>query len=344
MVDLIKGVLYRDNAVSGEAAAIAIGLIMHSSGNYEVVNELLLYAHETQHEKSIRGISVGVSLIFTGLYDKADMAIDQMLADKDPIIRYGGTWTLATAYAGSSKSKALERLLHSAVSDANDDVRRTATTALGFVLCRNPAELPRIVELLTESYNPHVRYGAALALGVAFAGSGSKIAIELIKPMCKDFTDFVRQGAYVSLAMIMMQHNSTTCESVSWARSTFESVVSTKHEDATAKFGAILAQGIIDAGGRNSVISLMSTSGHVNRIAVAGAVLFCQFWYWYPLVHFVCLALTPTALIAVDTQLCIPKFEIDCMARPSRFALPPPVKPAVLEVPKKVPPSLHPPS
>jgi 26S proteasome regulatory subunit N2 len=44
-----------------------------------------------------------------------------------------------------------------AVSDVNDDVRRCAVTALGFLLFRTPEQCPSVVSLLSESYNPHVR-------------------------------------------------------------------------------------------------------------------------------------------------------------------------------------------
>lgn len=342
LVDLVKGLLYNDNAVSGEAAAITVGLILHSSGNSEVAQELLSYAHETQHEKSIRGIAVALSLIFTGQRERADALIETLLHDTDPILRYGAMWTLASAYAGSSDNRALARLLHTAVSDVDDNVRRAAVTALGFILCQNPSELPRMIDLLTESFNPHVRYGAALALGIAFAGTGDKKAIDLIKPMCKDFTDYVRQGAYIALALILMQHNDTTCDDASWARTTFDAVIAAKMEDPMARFGAVLAQGLIDAGGRNAVLSLTSAAGHLNATAVAGSILFCQLWYWYPLTHFISLALSPTALIAVDSTLKIPQFNVVCNARPSNFAPPPPAKANAAAVPKKVFPPVLP--
>ena len=48
----------------------------------------------------------------------------------------GGCFTIATAYAGTNDNTITQRLLHLAVSDVSDDVRRTAVTALGFLLLR----------------------------------------------------------------------------------------------------------------------------------------------------------------------------------------------------------------
>ena len=99
------------------------------------------------------------------------------------------------------------------MSDVSDDVRRAAVMSLGFLLfrcvfncvfkfidrihslcklfgkkninCTNfnffffcgrtPEQCPSVVSLLSESYNPHVRYGAAMALGIACAGTGLKV-------------------------------------------------------------------------------------------------------------------------------------------------------------------------
>ena len=40
---------------------------------------------------------------------------------------------------------------------------------------RTPEQCPSVVSLLSESYNPHVRYGAAMALGIACSGTGLKV-------------------------------------------------------------------------------------------------------------------------------------------------------------------------
>ena len=61
------------------------------------------------------------------------------------------------AYCGTGHNKAVKQLLHMAVSDVSDDVRRAAVTSLGFLLFRVPDQCPGIVSLLSESFNPHVR-------------------------------------------------------------------------------------------------------------------------------------------------------------------------------------------
>ena len=83
-------------------------------------------------------------------------------------------FVIGMAYRGTANNGAIQKLLHFAVSDVADDVRRAAVLCLGFVLMGVPEQCPRIVSLLSESYNPHVRYGAAMAVGIACASTGDR--------------------------------------------------------------------------------------------------------------------------------------------------------------------------
>lgn len=175
--DTLKTTLFSDSAVAGESAGLAMGLVMLGTRSALAISEMMQYAHETQHEKIIRGISIGISLIMYGAQESAEALIEEMCIDKDPIIRYGGVYTVAMAYSGTGHNNAIKRLLHVAVSDVSDDVRRAAVIAIGFVCFRNYKQVPKVVELLSGSYNPHVRYGATLALGISCASTGYAVLI-----------------------------------------------------------------------------------------------------------------------------------------------------------------------
>jgi len=324
--EVLKNIIYTESAVAGEAAGLAMGLVLLGSNNGDVIQEMLAYAHDTKHEKIIRGVSMGLALMAYGCEEQADVLIEQMEDDKDPLIRYGGMYAIALAYAATSNNSAIRRLLHVAVSDVNDDVRRAAVTALGFVLADQPEQVPRIVALLAESYNFHVRYGACLAVGMACAGTGSKEALDLLEPLLKDRVDLVRQGAYVAMSLVLMQHNEVQEPKVKTFRKAINDAMSLRGDTMT-KFGAIFGAGLLDAGGRNVNISLVSPAGHKKMAAIVGCAIFNQFWYWYPLVHFVSLAFTPTAVIGLNKDMKLPKdFNFQSNARPSEYAYPAPME------------------
>ncbi|NWR62380.1 PSMD1 ATPase, partial [Bucorvus abyssinicus] len=148
--DLLKTNLYQDDAVTaclifvvvvvlccgGEAAGLALGLVMLGSKNAQAIEDMVGYAQETQHEKILRGLAVGIALVMYGRMEEADALIESLCRDKDPILRRSGMYTVAMAYCGSGNNKAIRRLLHVAVSDVNDDVRRAAVESLGFILFR----------------------------------------------------------------------------------------------------------------------------------------------------------------------------------------------------------------
>lgn len=334
--DAFKNVLYTDSAINGEAVGLSMGLVMLGTGNIKALEDMIQYAHDTQHEKIVRGLAMGMALIMYGRQEAADELINGLLDEADPTLRYGGIMSIALAYCGTGSNKAVRKLLHVAVSDVSDDVRRVAVMSLGFVLFRKPGSVPRMVELLAESYNPHVRYGATMALGIACAGTGLPEAVDLLEPMMKDSTDFVRQGSLIALAMIMAQQNEAMNPKVGAIRKQLAKVISDRHEDAMAKFGCAIALGIIDAGGRNCTIGLQTPTGNLNMAAIVGMAVFTQYWYWFPLTHFLSLSFTPTAVIGVDQELEIPSFKFHSNTRPSMFDYPPEAEVKAEEAPEKI--------
>lgn len=63
----LKNTLYMDSANAGEAAAYAIGLTMLGKGgttpeSRNALEEMIAYAHDTAHEKIIRGLAMGIAL------------------------------------------------------------------------------------------------------------------------------------------------------------------------------------------------------------------------------------------------------------------------------------------
>merc|ERR1719420_2685714 len=319
----LKFNLYQDDAVTGEAAGLAMGLVELGSKSETAIEDMVAYAQDTQHEKILRGLAVGIALVMYGRLEEADPLIESMCNDKDAILRRSGMYTIAMAYCGTGSNDAIRKLLHVAVSDVNDDVRRAAVMGLGFLLFKQPDHCPGVVQLLIESYNPHVRYGAAMALGIACAGTGNKDALALIEPMKNDPVNYVRQGALIASAMILVQQTEQTCSKVKDFRALYAKVITDKHEDVMAKFGAILAQGIIDAGGRNVTVSLQSRTGHTSMLGVVGMLIFTQYWYWFPLTHFLCLAFQPTAVIGLNSNLDMPVVKIKSAAKPSTYGYPP---------------------
>ncbi|KAJ2646999.1 proteasome regulatory particle base subunit [Coemansia sp. RSA 1250] len=332
----LMNVLFADSAVSGEAAALGLGLIMMGSNHESTLMAMLDYAKETKHEKIIRALSVGMGLIMFGRKQQADTLVAKLLDQEDPLLRLGAVHMITMAYCGTGDNNAIRKLLHLAVSDVKDDVRRAAVTGLGFILLRSPEQVPRMVELLSESFNPHVRVGAALALGIACAGTGSKAAISILEPMLKDSVDFVVEGASIALAFILIQRNEAYEPKVAEIRKRFASIIENKSGEGVAKFGAAVSQGIIDAGGRNVTIGLTTNDGQLNAPACVGMLLFTQFWYWFPLAHFLALSFQPTALIAVNKDLKTPNLEVTCNSRKALYAYPPNIEQPVAQAPTKV--------
>lgn len=125
------------------------------------------------------------------------------------------------------------------------------------------------------------------------------------------------------MAMVLMQQSEARIPKVKAFRAKLAGVVSDKHQSTMTKMGAIMASGIMEAGGRNVTITMQSRAGFTKMSSVVGLAVWCQYWYWYPLMHFLPLAFTPTTHIGLNKDFKMPiNYEATCEAKPSHFSYP----------------------
>ena len=107
----------------------------------ELLEELQRTCRENSHEKIVRAIGQSIALMCFGREELADTTIEQMLEEKDHVVRYGGVMAIGMAYSGTGNNRALKKLLSLAASDVSDDVRRAAVMSIGYVMLNNYCRL-----------------------------------------------------------------------------------------------------------------------------------------------------------------------------------------------------------
>lgn len=66
----------------------------------QAISDMVSYAAETQHEKILRGLAIGIALTMYGRLEECDALVEQLSRDKDPILRWSAMYTVAMAYCG----------------------------------------------------------------------------------------------------------------------------------------------------------------------------------------------------------------------------------------------------
>ena len=326
LYELVREGIYIDNAIIGEAASIAAGLIMVGSKDEGAIDDLIKYSHDTQHEKIIRANAIALALIVYNAGEAADTLIEQLSREKDPILRYGAMYCIGMAYCGSGNTAMLQKLIKFSVSDVSDDVRRAALINIGFLEIRSPDILfdnLKVLGLLSESYNSHVRFGAAMAIGIACAGSGKVKPYKVIEPLFVDPNYLVRQAALIASGLIFSQTTLKQEPGIKEFNENLNKILEDKNEHLLIKFGAMISKGLVNLGGKNCVINLVSNTNENKMKSIIGMCLFTQYYYWFPMLHMLNLSVCPTFLFNLDDQLKIPKnYKMLSKAKPSIFGYP----------------------
>ncbi|KAL0232686.1 hypothetical protein GEMRC1_011433 [Eukaryota sp. GEM-RC1] len=265
-----------------------------------------------------------------GIEEGANDMIEQLITSSDSVIRYGGVYSIGLAFAGSGNPGALKKLLSIASTDTSDDVKRSSVIMIGLVMASSPTDVVKLVSVSSRSHNPHLRYGAALALAVSCAGTANKDALEILSVLTKDTTDFVRQGAFIALGFLLQCTSPTVTPKNMIFRKEIMEILRSKYEDSLVKFGGMLALGLMDVAGRNGYFTVISPKGSgifektLMKENVLGLVLFLQYWFWIPYSLGISLSIEPAGLMGVlgNSNLEMPEMKFNCDATPSTFSLP----------------------
>ncbi|KAK6010695.1 Proteasome/cyclosome repeat protein, partial [Ostertagia ostertagi] len=119
----LRDALYLDDAVSGEAAGLAMGLVMVGSLNSAAFQDMVQYTCDTQHDNVNEECDERISC----RQDEAESFIAQLVDVKsNAMLRSTGIAMMSMAYVGSGRANVVSRLLEKVATDPNNDVKRFA--------------------------------------------------------------------------------------------------------------------------------------------------------------------------------------------------------------------------
>ena len=102
----LKFCLYRDDAVTGEAAGLAMGLCELGSKCGCFRGHGCLCPGDSTSE-ILLGLAVGIALVMYGRLEEADPLIEGPTRDKNAILRRSGMYTIAMAYCVTGNNSAI---------------------------------------------------------------------------------------------------------------------------------------------------------------------------------------------------------------------------------------------
>ena len=311
LIHEFKKCIFDEKAIQGEAAGYALALVKATHYDPELIEELVNVARNNPHDRIARAVMGSLGLMAINSQVDVMPLFRQLIADKDYLVRFGAVSLLSVRYFGSGNNQAVRELLHLSATDLSNDVRRQAILGIAFVMLKKKTKFFTLMKMLSTSYNAYVRHAVALGLGIVFAHTFDKRTSNLLRRLLEDKTDYVRQAASISIGLVYQlgnEHIETNFEST---RKIISDKLDKKFESGTAKIGYALGLGLMQAGGGNCILNLRSNEASNISTAkpqtIIGVFMFTLYWYWFPLVHFLGLALEPSFLVGVNKDLKIPK-------------------------------------
>ncbi|AFM97798.1 26S proteasome regulatory complex protein [Encephalitozoon hellem ATCC 50504] len=314
-----------DRTLLVEASVYGMGILGLNSWNVEILEDLKAIGCDTEFERVKRAVGVSLSLVLMFseemFYDEDTASngefknyINELLSDKDSIMRAGGVLSLGSAFVGTGRLSVISSLLPY-INDGDDDVKRAAVIAIGLVCCDDRDLLVGTLEPLSENHNFFVRAAVAIILGLFLSGTGDKVCTNILEALMYDSNNLVRQSACIGAGFITMQCNPELIPNYKRIIERLNKLIVDKKESGAVELGAVFGRGLSEAGGRNIIFSVRNMSGITSADRIAGAILFLHYWYWYPLISMVSLCALPTSIFCFNEDLEEENIEIPTSGR-----------------------------
>lgn len=275
---------------------------------------LLEICRESEHERESRAAGIGLALSVIG----TERLFPVLFQDKNEVVRYSGALTMGASFVGTGNFEVISKLLD-LTNDCDENVKRAAVFSLGLVCAADSSLLLNILKPLATSYSPSIRATVALSLGLFMSGTGNMEASNVIEALMYDNSSLVVQQASIGMGLLLMQCNSHINSNFRRMVAKLNSLTVERAEDCSFKFGAVLGRAIMEAGGTNIVFSVLNSMNLVETSRVVGAILFFQYWFWYPFFPFISLCMKHTGFFAFDENLNHADKEITINEKKSRF-------------------------
>jgi len=237
-----------------------------------------------QNEKMIRFLFFSFSLIYKNDKEIAEHLFEKLFISNNSIIRSGAICIYTLAFTGSFNLKVTEKILECISKDLDDNVKKTLVIGLGFIFFSKFFLLENIINQFINHFNPFIRYGACLAIGISSFYNNSYKAIELLEKLSTDRIDFVRQGSFIALGLCTFRDQNQVRKNK--VQLFFEKkLLDTAHTELS-RFGVILGYSLIHIN-INKNTKINGSSYAKKAIDVITLFLFIQHWYWLPCILFI---------------------------------------------------------
>lgn len=279
------------NTIYGEAATIGMGLIGCGTCEKELLDQLRCIEEDTEYQRVIRSIGIANALLVA--FTRKEYNFTN---------KFGDVLSLGTAFVGTGSLEIISKVLPF-INHEDDDVKRNAIIALGFICCMEHSLLLDTLEPLAENHNNAVRSAVGLVLGFFFSGTGNERVCDLLEGLMYDTNSLVKQSALIGMGFVIMQCNDTLIKNYKRIIGKFNKVIVDRSEEGSVKFGAVIGRGISEAGGRSIIFSITNMFNKITKERLVGALMFFNYWYWYPYINFISLNLKETGFFVFDEDL-----------------------------------------